>query len=150
MLRATIVAIVTRSTRHAWGVIALAALISAVAGVYAARHFGINTDINTLISEDLPWRQRELAFERAFPQHLRSILVVVDAPTPDLSTQATTALVGRLTANHDLFKSVAQPGGGEFFRKNGLLFLPTAETEKVAGQLAQAEPLISQLAPDPS
>src|SRR5439155_5021428 len=34
--------------------------------------------------------------------------------------------------------------------QNGLLFLPTTETEKVAGQLAQAEPLISQLATDPS
>src|SRR5437588_4770490 len=150
MLRAAIVATVTRCTRHARLVIAFAALAGAVSGVYAIRHFAINTDINTLISQDLPWRQRELAFERAFPQHLRSILVVLDAPTPELATEATAALVGRLTANHDHFRSVAQPGGGEFFRKNGLLFLPTAETEKVAGQLAQAEPLISQLATDPS
>src|SRR5437588_562038 len=150
MLRAAIVATVTRCTRHAWVVIALATLAAAVSGVYAVRHFAINTDINTLISQDLPWRKRELAFEQAFPQHLRSILVVLDAPTPELATQATAALVGRLTADHDHFRSVAQPGGGEFFRKNGLLFLPTAETEKVAGQLAQAEPLISQLATDPS
>ena len=150
MLRAAIVATVTRCTRHAWLVIVLATVAAAVSGVYAFRHFAINTDINTLISQDLPWRQRELVFERAFPQHLRSILVVLDAPTPELATQANTALVGRLTANHDLFKSVAQPGGGEFFRQNGLLFLPTAETEKIAGQLAQAEPLISQLATDPS
>ena len=33
---------------------------------------------------------------------------------------------------------------------NGLLFLPADETEKVAGQLTQAEPLIAQLATDPS
>src|SRR5437588_5910625 len=150
MLRAAIVATVTRCTRHAWLVIALATLAAAVSGVYAVRHFAINTDINTLISQDLPWRQRELAFEQAFPQHLRSILVVLDAPTPELATQATAALVGRLTADHDHFRSVAQPGGGEFFRKNGLLFLPAAETEKIAGQLAQAEPLIAQLATDPS
>src|SRR3989440_2225364 len=150
MLRAAIVATVTRCTRHAWVVIALATLAAAASGIYAVRHFAINTDINTLISQDLPWRQRELAFERAFPQHLRSILVVLDAPTPELATQATTALVERLTANHDLFESVAQPGGGEFCRKNGLLFLPTAETETVAGQPARAEPLTSQLATDPS
>ena len=31
-----------------------------------------------------------------------------------------------------------------------MLFLPVAETEKVAGQLSQAEPLIGQLATDPS
>jgi hopanoid biosynthesis associated RND transporter like protein HpnN len=45
---------------------------------------------------------------------------------------------------------VTQPGGGEFFRRNGLLFLPVAETEKIADQLSQAEPLIAQLATDPS
>ena len=150
MLRTAIVATVTRCTRHAWLVIALATVAAAVSGVYAARHFAINTDINTLISRDLPWRQREIAFDKAFPQHLRSILVVLDAPTPELATQASAALVGRLTENTRLFKSVAQPGGGEFFRKNGLLFLPAAETGKVAGQITQAEPLIAQLASDPS
>jgi hopanoid biosynthesis associated RND transporter like protein HpnN len=150
MLRAAIVATVTRCTRHAWAVIAVMAALGVASGVYATKHFAINTDINTLISQDLPWRQREQAFEQAFPQHLRSILVVVDAPTPELTTQATAALVERLTANKELFESVAQPGGGEFFRKNGLLFLPAAETEKIAGQLVQAEPLISQLATDPS
>ena len=150
MLKSVIVAIVTRCTRHAWGVIIVASLLAVGSAVYAAMHFGINTDVNTLISQDLPWRQREIAFERAFPQHLRSILIVVDAPTPELTTAATSALAERLQTNTELFETVAQPGGGEFFRKNGLLFLPTGEAEKIAGQLTQAEPLISQLATDPS
>jgi hopanoid biosynthesis associated RND transporter like protein HpnN len=150
MLRHAIVTVVTRCTRHAWLTIIVATLLGVLSGVYATRHFGINTDINTLISPDLPWRQREIAFEKAFPQHLRSILVVVEAPTPELTTQATAALFERLSSNNQLFDTIAQPGGGEFFRRNGLLFLPVAETEKVAGQLAQAEPLIAQLATDPS
>src|ERR1051325_8418895 len=150
MLKSVIVAIVTRCTRHAWTVIIVSTLLTVASGLYAARHFGINTDINTLISQDLPWRQRELAFEKAFPQHLRSILIVVDGPTPELTSEATNALVERLQNNKELFESVAQPGGGPFFRKNGLLFLPVEETEKITGQLTQAEPLISQLATDPS
>src|SRR5579871_4119823 len=150
MLRHAIVSVVTRCTRHAWLTIIIAALIGIASGVYSARHFAINTDIDTLISPDLPWRQREIAFETAFPQHLRSILVVVEAPTPELTTQATTALFDRLDAQKELFAGISQPGGGEFFRRNGLLFLPVAETEKVAGQLAQAEPLIAQLATDAS
>ena len=150
MLRAAIVSTVTRCTRDAWAVLAVAALLTAASGVYAVRHFAINTNIDTLISRDLPWRQREIAFEKAFPQHLQSILVVVEAPTPGLTSQATEMLVERLSTNKKLFKTVVQPGGGAFFRQNGLLFLPVAETEKVAGQLAQAEPLISQLATDPS
>ena len=150
MLRHALVTIVTFCTRYAKATIAVAALLGVLSGIYAAKHFAINTDINTLISPDLPWRQREIAFERAFPQHLHSILVVVDAPTPELTSQATTALADRLAQNKDVFKSIAQPGGGEFFRRNGLLFLPVEETEKVAGQLTQAEPLIAQLATDPS
>ena len=150
MLRAAIVATVNRCTTHPWTVIVAGVIAAVISGIYAERHFAINTDVNTLISQNLPWRQREIAFEKAFPQHLQSILTVVDAPTPELATQATAALVAKLSANKDRFQSVTQPGGGEFFRRNGLLFLPTAETEKVASQLTQAEPLIAQLATDPS
>jgi len=150
MLRAAIVATVTRCTRHAWLVIILAVLAGVASSVYSVRHFAINTDVNTLISQDLPWRKREISFETSFPQRLQSILTVVDAPTPELASQATAALVAKLQANPALFLSVTQPGGGEFFRRNGLLFLPVAETEKVAKQLDDAEPLIAQLATDPS
>jgi uncharacterized protein len=150
MLRHAIVWVVTRCTRHAWLTILIAALLGVASATYAARHFAINTDIDTLISPDLPWRQREIAFEKAFPQHLRSILVVVEAPTPELTTQATAALFERLQTQKELFEGISQPGGGEFFRRNGLLFLPVAETEKVAGQFTQAEPLIAQLASDAS
>src|SRR4051812_22885737 len=150
MLRAVIVALVKRSISHPWTVIAVSVLIAIAASVYAERNFAINTDINTLISQKLPWRQREIAFEKAFPQHLQSILTVVEAPTPELTSQATALLFEKLSANKEAFKSVTQPGGGEFFRRNGLLFLPNDETEKIAGQLTQAEPLISQLATDPS
>ena len=38
-----------------------------VSGIFAIQHFAITTDIGKLISPDLPWRQRELAFEAAFP-----------------------------------------------------------------------------------
>ena len=150
MLRTVIVAIVTRCTRRAWLVIALSTILGAISGVYAIQHFAINTDINKLISPDLPWRKRDLAFEQAFPQHLQSILAVVDAPTPELASQAATALVERLAQNKEQILKITQPGGGEFFRRNGLLFLPTEEVEKVAKQLTQAEPLIAQLATDPS
>ena len=41
-------------------------------------------------------------------------------------------------------------GSGEFFEKNGLLFLPVEEVGKVAGQLEAAAPLIEIMAGDPS
>jgi hypothetical protein len=35
-------------------------ILTALSGLYVVRHFSINTDVNALISADLPWRQREL------------------------------------------------------------------------------------------
>jgi hypothetical protein len=150
MLKAAIVATVNVCTRHAWTVIVVGALAGVVSGYYAAQNFSINTDINKLISPDLAWRKREIAFEKSFPERYQSILTVIDAPTPELVTQATAAMVAKLSEKPDLFLAVAQPGGGPFFRHNGLLFLPADEAEKTAEQLGQAEPLISQLAVDPS
>ena len=150
MLRATIVATVRFCTRYAWPVIIVGAISGVVAGVYAERHFSINTDINKLISPDLAWRKREIAFERSFPERYQSILAVVNAPTPELVSQATAALVAKLAEQPDLILAIQQPGGGPFFRRNGLLFLPAEEVEKTTAQLAQGEPLISQLATDPT
>ena len=36
-------------------------------GLYTSQHFALNTDISKLISPDLDWRKREIAFEKAFP-----------------------------------------------------------------------------------
>jgi hopanoid biosynthesis associated RND transporter like protein HpnN len=41
-------------------------------------------------------------------------------------------------------------GSGEFFEKNGLLFLPEAEVRELTGQFASAAPLIEIMAGDPS
>ena len=41
-------------------------------------------------------------------------------------------------------------GSGEFFERNGLLFLPVEEVGKVTGQFEAAAPLIEIMAGDPS
>ena len=56
MLKARLAVIVGICTRRAWSVIALAGVLAFVSGSYATRHFAIDTDINRLISPDLPWR----------------------------------------------------------------------------------------------
>ena len=79
----------------------------------------MTTDVNQLISPNIPWRQREAAFEKAFPQY-ELIVAVIDAPTPELVDEATNALVQRLSQQKDLFHSIEQPKGGSFFAQNGL------------------------------
>ena len=104
MLVSVVKQIVGLCSRHAWVVVALALAVTAVSGVYAVNHFAITTDINKLIAPDLGWRQRELAYEKSFPGSFGSILAVVDAPTPELATEASAKLAARLKERPDLFE----------------------------------------------
>src|SRR5438067_8686108 len=127
MLQQAIVTTVDYCTRYATRIIGVALLLGLGCGIYAASHFAIDADVNKLISHDLPWRQREATFERFFPAKEETILAVIDAPTSELATQATAALVQRLSEQMDLFRSIIEAGGGAFFQKNGLLFPPAQE-----------------------
>jgi hopanoid biosynthesis associated RND transporter like protein HpnN len=148
VLTSIVVAIVRTCTRFATLVVILSLLLAVGASFYAARHFAINTDINTLISPDLDWRKRDNQFEKAFDRE-KLILAVIEAPTPELANAASKALAAKLAGDAN-FESVQPLGSGEFFEKNGLLFLPVEEVGKVAGQLEAAAPLIEIMAGDPS
>jgi uncharacterized protein len=150
MLSSITVAIVRICTRFPWPIIILTLLSGGASGVYAARHFAISTDINKLISPQLDWRQREAGFERAFPGHFQSTLVVVDAPTAELASLASAELAKALDGQKDLFRSVENMSGSDFFLRNGLLFESTENLTGLTQGLTQAAPLVSTLAGDPS
>ncbi|MDI2053320.1 MULTISPECIES: MMPL family transporter [Bradyrhizobium] len=149
MLTNIVVSVVRTCTRFALPVVIISVLLSIGAGFYTARNFSINTDINKLISPDLDWRKRDNQFEEAFDRE-RLILAVVEAATPELTSSAAKALTAKLQADKKNFEAITALGSGEFFEKNGLLFLPTEEVGKVAGQLEAAAPLIEIMAGDPS
>ncbi|HZL32180.1 MAG TPA: MMPL family transporter, partial [Pseudolabrys sp.] len=150
MLTAAVTAIVRISTRFPWLIIALGLGVAAGAAAYSASHFAINTDINKLISPDLDWRKREADFEKAFPGHFGSTLVVVEAPSAELSAQASVSLTRKLAAQPELFRSVEDVSGNEFFARNGLLFQPTEDVARFTKGLGQAAPLVGTLVGDPS
>jgi uncharacterized protein len=151
MLKAAIVSTVDFCTRFAYGTIAFALLIAGLAAYYTVGHFAINTDITKLIARDIPWRQREIEFDKLFPDRNGGyILAVVDAPTPELATLARAELADKLTADSSRFKSVSQPGGSPFFTQNGLLFLPAEELAGITKSLTRAAPLVRALVTDPS
>jgi uncharacterized protein len=149
VLTAAVVSIVKACTRFASITILVAILLAIGAGFYTARHFSINTDINTLISPDLDWRKRDNQFGEAFDRD-RTILAVVEAPTPELTSAASKALAQKLSSDTSNFESVQPLGAGEFFEKNGLMFLPVAEVRQLTEQFKSAAPLIEIMAGDPS
>ena len=150
MLRRAIVAIVAACSRWPWVVLALAAVLGGFALMYTVRHIAIDTDSTKLLSPDLPWRQREIAFDAAFPQRVNPIVIVIDGATPELAERAAATLTQRLGELPALFHNVNRPDGGPFFDRNGLLFLSLAEVTQTTEELIAAQPLLGTLAADPS
>ena len=150
MLNSIIGRTVDFCTRNARLIIALGVIFAAACGLYTVRHFAVNTDLANLISSNLPWRQRELAYEKAFPQSIELIIAVIHGPTPELTGAAASAVVDRLSKRSDLFHSVRDVAGGTFFERNGLLFLSTEQLTGTMHELTEAAPLVRVLATDPS
>ena len=148
MINSVIVRIVDSCANYRRTTIVAGTLLMLVSGAFAAARFSINTDVEGLISQDLPWHQRQLVMSMAFPQN--GISVVVRAPTTENAELATNALAHRLSADQRLFPIVGQPDSGDFFERNGLLFESPAEVRKNAEGLVSARPLIATLAGDPS
>jgi uncharacterized protein len=149
VLTSIVVSIVKTCTRFAIPVVLVTLALAVAAGYYTSQNFQINTDINTLISAKLDWRQRDNQFDKAFDRD-STILAVVDSPTPELTGAAAAALLQKLTGDTKHFTSVQPLGSGEFFEKNGLLYLPEAQVREMTGQFASAAPLIEIMAGDPS
>jgi uncharacterized protein len=150
VIAAIIARLVEFSRRHAV-VNALAALaLVLLAGWYAAGHLSIDTDIEKLLPSDLPWRQNEIALDRAFPRNADLLAIVIDGTNGDLADSAAQRLADRLKAEPQLFHYVRRPDGGAFFDQNGLLFLSVDDLDALSQQLVAAQPLIGSLSADPS
>jgi hypothetical protein len=143
-------AIVDFCVRCAWFVVLASIVILAGSSVYVARHFAVNTNVTNLLSPNLPWRKRELAYQAAFPEQTSSILAVVDAPTPEFAGAAAAALVKQLTPQRAHFHSVTDVQSGAFFARNGLLYVAQNDLADRMRRLEQARPMIAMLASDPS
>ncbi|HVJ29032.1 MAG TPA: hypothetical protein VNA66_01880, partial [Gammaproteobacteria bacterium] len=134
-------AVVARPRLTAAATLALGAL----AAWYAADNLGVNTDTANMISPTIPWRQHYNEYRDAFPLRDRNLAVVVDAPTPQRADEFAAQLLGELREQPERYRSPLLAGEGEFFERNGLLYLPTTELAKLTDRLAAAQPLIGLL-----
>lgn len=150
MFASVIVRIVEASARRAWLVLAIGVLLAIGSGYYAAKHFAINTNTDDLISSTLPWRQSQIAFDKTFPQLYQRILVVIDGRTPELAQSAADRLAAKLASNKDEIAAVDRTEGLPFFRRNALLFEPTAQVGATVHGMLGAQPLLASLTADPS
>jgi hypothetical protein len=131
-------------------VLALATFVTIASGYYTDTHFAINTNTNEFISARLQWRQNLIALDKAFPQRVDQIVVVIDGATPELAEAAAQSLTDNLKRHPDLYQSVVRPDGGPYFNQNALLFPPVADLRQTMKGLYQARPFLMALAYDPS
>ncbi|MFQ5464428.1 MAG: MMPL family transporter [Thermodesulfobacteriota bacterium] len=138
---------------HAVWVVIASVLATGGLFYYTAVNLGVSTDTAGMISPHLKWRQDYLAYKEAFPQFFGEVAIVVDGATPEIADRAAEALAGRLeaeTGEGGTLKTVYAPGGGEFFKRNGLLYLDVEELEDLADNLARVQPFIGTLVRDQS
>ncbi|MEN3212654.1 MMPL family transporter [Methylorubrum populi] len=142
--------LVAFSVRRRWLVLVAAALLT-VAGAGAAAHlFRINTDVERLIEPSVPWRQDEIAFEKAFPQRTNLVAAVIDGQTPEIAEEAAARFAEALKSHRSEIETVYRPDGGPFFDRNGLLLMSQQELEQTTQRLIEQQGLLGPLAADPS
>jgi hopanoid biosynthesis associated RND transporter like protein HpnN len=131
-------------------VVLVALILSAVGLTYLISNFALKTDLDSLISPNVPWRRTDIALQGSFPQLGDDITMVIDGVTPERADHAADALAAKLQARTDLFIAVDTDTRGPFFDKVALLYESLAEVKKDTAALIDAQPLIGPLAADPS
>lgn len=148
-LRQGLIALVGTCCRNARPIVIGALILTAALGDYAFHHIAMDTNTSHLFPPSLNWRQREIAFDKAFPQDKDLLVVVIDGPTSVDTDDAATKLAAELRKNSTLIQSVREPGSGAFFDRNGLLYLDPDELQKLGTRLAQVQPFLGTLAAHP-
>lgn len=132
--------------RFPWLLILLTVFLSAASLHYTANNLGVNTNTAEMLSPDLPFQKNRLRIEAEFPQDAGVIILVVDALTPEETSQAANVLADKLSVQTESFSSVYIPTENDFFSQQALLFLDQQELEDLGEKLTDAQPFIGYLA----
>lgn len=134
--------------RLSWLITLLFLSLAVAAGVHAARTLRIDTRTEDLISSELDFQRNQIEYEKRFPRAKSSLVAVIDAATPERAEQAADLLAAALAERAELFAEAYRPDGGEFFDRNGLLFLSAEELDRLSTRLADAQPFLGRLVAD--
>ena len=133
-----------------WLLIVSFVVASGLIGKYTMDNLTVNTNTANMISTQLPFQQNRIKLETSFPQDVNTILLLVEGDTPEQTSAVVDRVSDGLRADKDAVKSVYVPDQGEFFDRNGMLYLPLQELENISKQLADAQPFIGKLSKDNS
>ncbi|MDP1970583.1 MAG: MMPL family transporter [Methylobacter sp.] len=132
--------------RCPWTLLFLSLLLCGTTLYYTINNLEINTNTAEMLSPDLPFQQNQAHFNQAFPEDATTIIFVVEAETPEESSQAAGKLVEQLDKADERFDSAYIPTDNAFFRQQALLYLDQNDLDNFAQKLTDAQPFIGHLA----
>lgn len=94
--------------------------------------------------------QRQALLEREFPGVASPIVISVESDVPGQARSSAALLATELTARPQFFTGVFAPGTGRFFEDYGVLYLNSAEVEKIGSDVEKLMPLFQALATSPN
>jgi hopanoid biosynthesis associated RND transporter like protein HpnN len=143
-------AVVGASRRHALAAFVAGLALLVLSAGFAYERLGVSTNTDLLFSASLPWRQREIAFNKLFPQFQDLLVVVIDAKQPEEADQTAAELAAMLAPDKAHFADVARPDTSPYFDRNAFMFLGTKQLEPLLDSTIDAQPFLGQLVADPS
>lgn len=132
--------------RCPWTLLLLSLLLCGATLYYTVKNLEINTNTAEMLSPDLPFQQNQAHLNQTFPEDATTIIFVVEADTPEESSQAAGKLAEQLGKANDRFDSVYIPTDNAFFRQQALLYLEQDDLDNFAQKLTDAQPFIGHLA----
>lgn len=135
---------------HSVAILVALPVIALLLIVYISQNLTMNTDTRDMLSETLDWRQLDIQYESLFPHAVDTLIVVIEAQTPDEASDAGIRLMEKLKQEPELFKTVFHFNSETFIRDSSLLYLELDELYELADKLALYQPFLGQLLNDQS
>ena len=132
--------------RFPWTIVLLTLALTGLSLTYSIKHLSIDTNTSDMLSPDLPFQKNRKRIDTAFPLDSGSLILVVDALTPEETSQAAIKLADILKQQGDRFEAVFIPTENDFFRQQALLYLDQDDLDDLAKKLTDAQPFIGHLA----
>ncbi|MEM6849422.1 MAG: MMPL family transporter, partial [Pseudomonadota bacterium] len=145
----TVAGIVAFCVRRARLVLTTYAALVVAALFSTVNYLEINTDTRSMLSPDLPFQQRTIELESAFPHLLESIVIVLQSAVPDAADAVAGALVDELTGQPGISSAFAG-SADPFFKTHGLLYEDPDALREALGQLDDSAELLAALRATPT
>jgi hopanoid biosynthesis associated RND transporter like protein HpnN len=136
-------------TRHPRLILGAALFLSLISVVYTWQRMEFLTGRDDLMPKNTGFHRDYREWRQEFGD-MEEIVIVVESADRQLSARFGERLYEHLSRDSAHFSNIFYPSGLEFFRKNGLLFMPLGELQAFSKNLTMSGPLLKELSANPS